>query len=90
MITSDWRTVAAKRVLSIAEAIKLFPGLLKQRVTFGETDNVDLLKAKTVTFQFIGDGNCRTLKLVRGRTRTGKLKVLRSQFSKHFPGTVDD
>ena len=79
-----------RKELTIAEAIKLFPGLLKERVTFGETDNVDLLKAKTVTFQFIDDGNCRTRKLIRGYTPTGRLKVLRSQFSKHFPGTVDD
>ena len=51
--------------MTIREAIRLFPGLLDEVVTFGEKESVPMKDSSYLTFQFKGDGNYRTKRINR-------------------------
>ena len=54
--------------MTVREAIRLFPGLLEEVVTFGEKESKPMQETRYITLQFKGDGNYRTRRLIRIHT----------------------
>lgn len=59
-----------KATMTVRDALKHFPQLLDENVTFGSMgpSGVEMTEASTITLQFVGDGNYRTRILTNVKT----------------------
>jgi len=76
-----------ERKITLREAIEMYPGLLDELVTWGSLNGKSFHNAKSVTFQFCGDGNYRTndIKRTDGLTKETIIRVLRAaELTGHF------